>query len=192
MPKISFPSFDGNFLNWNTFWEQFEIAIHSKEQLTDAEKLSYLKDSLKSGPARHVIEGLTQTSGNYAEAIACLQSRYDRPRLIHQAHVRAVTETPPLKVGNGKELRRIHDVINQHMRAINTMRSNSLEAFVTSVIELKLDQTSMFTWQDYTHDQREVPPYTTILEFLDRRSRATENTMAIRENERRRLTTISA
>ena len=189
LPKISVPSFDGNLLNWNTFWEQFEIGIHSKEQLTDVEKLAYLKDSLKSGPARHVIEGLTQTSGNYSEAIACLQNRYDRPRLIHQAHVSAVIETPPLKDGNGKELRRIHDVINQHMRAINTMSSNSLEGFVTSVIELKLDQTSMFAWQDHTHDQREVPPYTTLLEFLDRRARATENT--IRENERRRLTTNS-
>ena len=97
LPKISVFSFDGNLLNWNTFWEQFEIAIHSKVQLTNAEKLAYLKHSLKDGPAGQVIEGLTQTSGNYFETIACLQNRYDRPRLIHQAHVCAVIETPSLK-----------------------------------------------------------------------------------------------
>ena len=65
LPKISVLSLDGDLLNWNTFWKQFEIAIHSKEQLTVAEKLVFLMDSLKEGPARHVIEGLTQTSENY-------------------------------------------------------------------------------------------------------------------------------
>ena len=84
----------------------------------------------------------------------------------------------------------MHDVINQHMRAINTMSNNSLDTFVTSVIELKLYQTSMFAWQDYTHDQREVPPYTTLLEFLDRRAQATENT--IHECEQRCSTTNPA
>ena len=62
LPKISVPSFDGNLRNWNTFWEQFEIAIHLKEQLMDAEKLAYSKDNLKDGPVRHAIKGLTQTS----------------------------------------------------------------------------------------------------------------------------------
>ena len=65
LPKFSVPSFDGSLLNWSSFWEQFETAIHLKEQLTEAKKLVYLKDSLKDGPAGHVIEGLAQTSGNY-------------------------------------------------------------------------------------------------------------------------------
>ena len=97
LPKISVPSFNRNLLNWSSFWEQFNIAIRSKEQLTDAEKLAYLKNSLKDGQARHVIEGLALTSENYLEAIACLQNRYNCPRLIHQAHVRVVVEAPPLK-----------------------------------------------------------------------------------------------
>ena len=120
---------------------------------------------------------------------ACLQRRYDRPRLIHQAHVRAVIEAPHLKEGSGKELRHLHDVINQHMRAITTMFGDSLEAFVTSLIESKLDQNTMFAWQDYSHESKKVPPYTALLEFLDRRARATENT--VREGERKRSTTSS-
>ena len=86
LPKISVPSFKGDLLNFSSFWEQFDITIHSKQQLTEAEKLAYLKDSLTDGPARHAIEHLVQTSENYVEAITCLRKRYDRPRLIHQAH----------------------------------------------------------------------------------------------------------
>ena len=41
-------------------------------------------------------------------AIRCLQRRYDRQRLIHQAYVRTIYETPSLRDGNGSDLRRLH------------------------------------------------------------------------------------
>ena len=30
LPKMSVPTFDGNTLNWNNFWQHFDVAIHSK------------------------------------------------------------------------------------------------------------------------------------------------------------------
>ena len=65
------------------------------------------------------------------------------------------------------------------------MADNLLEAFITSIIESKLEHTFMLVWQDYSHASREVPPYETLLEFLDRCARATENTL--RESERKCL-----
>ena len=56
--KINVLTFDGDVLNWNSFWQQFNLVIHSKAQLNNAEKLVYLRDALKDGPARHIIEGL--------------------------------------------------------------------------------------------------------------------------------------
>ena len=55
LPRIEVPTFDGNILNWRIFWEQFDSAIHSKSTLTDSDKLTYLRDALKGGPARSVI-----------------------------------------------------------------------------------------------------------------------------------------
>ena len=71
-----------------------------------------LGDAVRSGSAfRHVNEGLSQSGEHYVEAIECLKSRYDRPHLIHQTHVRLILEAPPLKEGTGKELRHLHDVL---------------------------------------------------------------------------------
>ena len=131
---------------------------------------------MKDGPARHVIEGVAQSFENYWEAIACLQKRYNCPRLFCQPHVRTVIEALPLKDWSAKELCHLHDVIT-------AMADNSLEAFVTSVIESKLDQASMFSWQDYSHQSRGVPPYESLLEFLDWHARATENTLRETEQE---------
>ena len=57
---IDIRNFDGNILNWCLFWEQFQAAVHDKPQLEKVEKLTYLRDVLKDGPARNVIKGLTQ------------------------------------------------------------------------------------------------------------------------------------
>ena len=158
LPKLDVPTFDGNIMNWAAFWERFDALIHSKKGVGDAEKLTYLRQAIDDGPARHVIEGLSQTAKNYGEAIKCLQERYDRPRLIHQAHVRAIIDAPSLKDGNGRELRRLHDVANQHMRAIRAMEYSPW-TFVTSVLETKLDQTTMFEWQKHSQGSKKVPDY---------------------------------
>ena len=55
LPKIDVPTFDGNLLNWQMFWEQFSIAIHKRSSLSDTEKLVYLRHSLKDGTAKKVV-----------------------------------------------------------------------------------------------------------------------------------------
>ena len=151
-----------------------EVTVQSSDSLQDVEKLAYLEHAIKDSPARYVIEGLLRTAGSYTEAIGCLQKRYDRQRLIHQAHICTVLEAPSLRNGNGQELRHLHDVIKQHMRALEAM-NELLETFMSSVIELKLHQSSMFAWQNHSRDHKKVPPYTDLLEFLYLQARTSEN-----------------
>ena len=118
LPKLDVPTFDGDILHWRTFWEQFCVSIHDRSNLADSEKLIYLQQSLKNGSAKSAIEGLSRSGEYYMEAVECLKARYDRLRLIHQTHVRMILEAPSLKDGSGKELRRLHDTVQQHLRAL--------------------------------------------------------------------------
>ena len=77
LPKLEVPTFDGNILNWKTFWEQFCVSVHSRTNLSDSEKLVYLQNALKGGSAKQVVEGLSRSGEYYAEAIKSLQLRYD-------------------------------------------------------------------------------------------------------------------
>ena len=88
-------------MNWRTFWEQYDVSIHSRTQLPDVEKLACMRHSLKDGPARHVIEGLTSSGSAHKEAIKCLQKSYGKPRLMHLSHVKPVVEVPDPKEGSG-------------------------------------------------------------------------------------------
>ena len=175
LPRIDVPTFDGNIVNWAMFWEQFEAAIHGKRQLSNADKLTYLRHALKDGTARQVIEGLSQAGDNYPEAIDCLRKRYDRPRLIHRVHVQAILNATPLKTGSGKELRRLHDTVNQHLRALKAMDYDPSGPFITSMLELKLNEDILFKWQRHSHESGKVPHYQDMLDFLDLRAQSTES-----------------
>ncbi len=87
-----------------------------------------------------------------------------------------ITESLPLKDGSGKELRRLHDVAQQHLRALKAMGHEPPDAFITSLLELKLDSSTMFEWQKHTQDQVDIPHYDELLEFLNLRAQAAETT----------------
>ena len=174
LPKIDVPTFNGNILSWKTFWEQYSIAIHDQSGISDAQKLVYLRHSVKDGSAKGIIDGLSHSGEQYPEAIECLRTRYNRPRLIHQAHVRKILEVPTLKEGNGKELRHLHDVAQQHLRALKSMGYEPSGTFITSVLELKLDQGTMFEWQKHSHETPDIPHYRELLDFINLRAQALE------------------
>ena len=123
------------------------MSVHNRTTLSTSEKLVYLQHALKDGSAKHIIEGLSHSGEYYDEAIDCLKSQYDRPRLIHQTHVRLILEAPALKEGTGRELRRLHETVQQHLQALKAMDYEPPGPFVTSMLELKLDTNTMFERQ---------------------------------------------
>ena len=86
-----------------------------------------------------------------------------------------ILEAPPLKEGTGKELRRLHDSVQQHLRALKAMESELPGSFITSVLELKLDQDTMFEWQKHSHESTTVPHYSELLDFINLRAQASES-----------------
>ena len=146
LPQIEIPTFDGSILNWRLFWEQFQATVHDKPQLGEVDKLMCSRDALKDGPAKSVVQGLTQTVESYQEAIRCLKDCYDRPRLTHREHVRSILQAPALKAHNGREVRKLYDTCTQHIRAIKASDTFDLDTFLTIIMELKLDEVTKLKW----------------------------------------------
>ena len=174
VPKISVPTFDGDILSWAVFWEQFQTAIHDNKELHEAQKLAYLRDAVDKGPAKKVIQGLAHSAGTYLEAVKCLQERYDRPRFIHQKPVKTTVGIPTIKSGNGRELHQLHDLVSQHLLSLRTIKGDTFDSFLSSLIEMKLYQGSKFAWQQHTHERKDVPSIEQLLKFVDWRAQASE------------------
>ena len=89
-----------------------------------------------------------------------------------------ILEATSLKEGTGKELRRLHDTVQQHLRALRAIDYQPSGPFITSVLELKLDTNTMFEWQRFSQDSHKVPHYQDLLEFLNLRAQASESSLA--------------
>ena len=95
LPQISVSTFDRKVLNWKSFGEQFDATIHCKIRLNNTENLMYLQEAFKDGLARFVIQGLTQMSESYEEAIKCLRERYDCPCQVQEKHICSIVDALP-------------------------------------------------------------------------------------------------
>ena len=135
----------------------------------------YLRDAFKDGPVRHAIESLTHDAECYKEAIDWLRKRYNQLHIIYPAHTCVILDVPFLKDGNSNELQRLHDVAKQRLRALRVMKYETFTTLVTSILEPKLDHTTMFDWQWYTQHSKTVPDFDDLLELLDLRARAGDN-----------------
>ena len=134
LPKLDVATFDGDILNWRTFKEQFCIAIHDRTHFSDGQKLAYLRHALKYGTVKSTIEELSRFGDHYAEVVKCLETRYNRPKLINQAHVKKIVEIPALKNGSGSELCHLHDTAQQHIHVLKPMSHEPDGTFITSFL----------------------------------------------------------
>ena len=71
-------------------------------------------------------------------------------------------------------MRRLHDTVQQHLRALKAMDYEPPGPFVTSILELKLDTNTMFEWQRHSQGSASVPHYKEFLDFINLRAQASE------------------
>jgi len=73
LPKQSLPTFSGDTLEWQSFWDSFDAAINTNDGLSGVQKFNYLRTQVQ-GDAARVIAGLKLTDDNYAHAVDLLKA----------------------------------------------------------------------------------------------------------------------
>jgi len=81
LPEASLPTFDGKFKNWLTFQNAFDSMIGSQTDLTDIDKLHYLK-SASLTEAGNKIKIFSIDGVNYTKAWELLEQSYEIKRIL--------------------------------------------------------------------------------------------------------------
>ena len=77
-PPLEVPKFNGDEDSWNNFWNLFRVTVHDEMAMSNFEKFVRLQ-SLLTGPAQKMAEGLVPSNENYSLLVQRLQTRFDRP-----------------------------------------------------------------------------------------------------------------
>lgn len=138
LPKLALPTFSGNPLEWQTFWDSFSVAIDCNPHLSGAQKLNYLRTQLH-GDAAHIIDGFPLTDANYTHSVELLKERYSQNYKLVNAHMDALLNISAPS-HNLASLQSFYNTININMRALSSLEQppESYGALLTSVILNKL------------------------------------------------------
>ena len=142
LPKISLPSFSGNYSS-----DLFKSTVHSNRILSNIQKLHYLKTSLKKEPAR-LLSQLRLSNANYEVAFKLLEDRYGNKRMITHTHLERILNFKPLKQDSPQQLRKLLSTFVSNTMALETMGYdvNSSDFVWVHVIAKKLDPASRREW----------------------------------------------
>ena len=119
LPKLNLPVFNGDVLQWQSFWDQFVAAVDSTD-LPDVSKFSYLRTSLEGEP-KAAIQGLSLTSAHYASACKILKDRFGRKETIIFTHIQKLLNLSVPSKCSVSALWKLNDDLQAHTRSLATL-----------------------------------------------------------------------
>ena len=121
LPTIEIKMFNGDFLQWRRFWEQFEITIHNDPDLSNINKFVYLQFLLE-GKAAQAIDGLLLTRDNYDEAVQILTERFGNQQTLITAYMDEMVKIPKVTDMNDvTTLRTVYDKLDTNIRNLKDL-----------------------------------------------------------------------
>ena len=119
LPKPTLPTFSGDPLTWQTFWDSFEAAVDFNPTLSSVQKFNYLKAQLQADASR-TIAGLPLTEANYIQSITLLKERFGQPQRLINAHIPAFLDLSAPS-NDLSSLRLFYDLVENHIRGLSSL-----------------------------------------------------------------------
>ena len=167
LSKLAIPTFDGSILDFQSWWDQFEVAVHKNTALSPVEKFVYLR-SLVTDDAALSIAGFPLTAGNYTEAITLLKDRYGKKSKLISAHVSKLLSLEELSGVYPKNLRKQYDLMESQVRSLSTLNvtSNMYGCILLPILLSKIPLVVRLAWNRTDESKVDVPDVQRFLSFL--------------------------
>ena len=146
LPKFTLPTFSGDPLTWQMFWDSFNAAVNTNLTL---KKFNYLKAQLQ-GEAARAIAGLPLTELNYTHSISLLKEHFGQPQKLINVHIQALLELPSPN-NDLPSLRLFHDLVENHIRGLCSL-SIPKESYGTLLVPIIFGKLSAQTRSNLAHE----------------------------------------
>ncbi|GFU01193.1 integrase catalytic domain-containing protein [Trichonephila clavipes] len=191
LPTLSLPIFFGVTEEWLAFSDLYEAAVSNNQNLTGAQKLQYLKGSLKSD-ALKIISSLSITNGNFEIAWKLLNDRYFNKREIMSSLIKKFINITPLSGESSTQILNLIDSTKEFVRMLESLEymvDPTSDTLLMHIILFKLDPNSR-TWFERTFSTDVIPKLDELLQFLATQARSITSSTTKR-NIQRKVTLVA-
>lgn len=173
LPRLSLPTFTGDYSEWTTFFDLFKCTVDQNESLSGGQKLQYLKSVLK-GEALQLIQHFSISDQNYNDAWEKLQQRYNKKKHIIYNFIKKFTEQPTISQQNASKLRQLTSTSDVILRGITSLGYDSRDPWIIYLLLQKLDSETQTLWS-VDSSGNDQPTQEQFFKFLEKRCDALES-----------------
>lgn len=180
LPKLTLPSFNGNFMNWKIFYETFRNIIHENKELSNAEKIQYLVGSL-SDKALNVCVGIPTTADNYEIIWNALVEKYEDSRAHAAYYFDQILNIKQITIPTASNLEAFIDQFHSSISALQQLKiPNLLQCFFLHIGTQKLDKETAMAFESSVR-KSDTPSYDEFVIFLREQAKILQRTSTLPE-----------
>ncbi|XP_044748988.1 uncharacterized protein LOC123311742 [Coccinella septempunctata] len=176
IPKLSIPTFSGNFRDWPSFFDLFKSIIHENTDLSDVEKFRYLLTSLSHEPLA-LIKGIPLIDANYKIAYEILEKRYQNKRILASQYYNDIFNAQPVQKPTSVKLRHLLNIFTENVAALRVLDFpvDHWDFLLFNMLMNKLDVKTRTDFELENSVNHEIPTYRQLVTFLERQCTALES-----------------
>ncbi|XP_018360522.1 PREDICTED: uncharacterized protein LOC108759538 [Trachymyrmex cornetzi] len=163
LPEATLPTFE-KFENWLSFKNAFANMIGTQSDLSEIDKLHYLKSAL-TGEAANKIKIFSVDGISYSSAWALLERSYEVKRILISRHLSLLINLPVLERETTSGLTKLADDAQQHIALLKGLGVTVGPEMTVHLLESKLPRSAMDKWEA-TLVRDEFPKPDQIYEFV--------------------------
>lgn len=175
LPKISLPTFSGDYHTWSSFHDLFTSLVGENEDLTNVERMHYLKTCL-TGDAARLVTNLKVKESTFSIAWKTLVSRYENQRVLISAQLDRLLELKPIKSKSAQELNTMMVTVTETLGALEALDCPTRQwgPLLVKMFARLLDDETREEWEVQLGPSTSYPTLQTFEEFVIGRTRAWE------------------
>ena len=136
LPEIKLPRFNGDPMNFKSFWESFNATVHNQDDLEPCVKLTHLL-SLLDGEAKATFEGTIPTNEMYEDVRERLKEKFGREQLVTLTYLRSLIHMPKSS-DSATKLKGMLNSFQTHVRYLSKLEIDDWQDLI--FIALLLDK----------------------------------------------------
>jgi len=176
LPKISLPTFSGDYHAWRSFCDLFMSMVGENEDITNVEKMHYLKTCL-TGDAARLVTNLKVTDTTFSVAWQTLTSRYENKRVLISAQLDRLFSLKPIKARSAQELNTMMTTVIESLGALEALNcpTKTWDPLLVHQLARLLDQDTREAWEVKLGPATLYPTLREFEEFVIGHARALES-----------------
>lgn len=174
LPKLSLPEFDGTYIAWTSYKDQFTSMVKNQQNLANHRKLQYLKNSCK-GEAEDIVSEYQTIDANFDPAWNALVERFENPRMIISSHLAVLFDQPIIATESAKSLRLLLRTTQKSLRSLNTLGGpvDHWDWMLIHLVLVRLDSKTRRYWELH-HTSKQMATFDELVKALENRCNALE------------------